>query len=416
MTTRTPTKRRMPMPGANEQALINRAPKVLRPLMISLWRQKVRFQFTGWMQYAIPAVPGAALILVAGIFALVGWRASTAAALIPGAALWLITIFDVLTVRYGLHPLESLPGPRPTGDIYDLMRARHSCRSFQRRTLTELDHEFLMESVERHMAEPGLGNAEIRFEYVSGPVTVWPTVNAREFLVAIAPKEYRPANVLDVGYRLQKIVLDATMRGLGTCWIGPGADHGSMAAALGDRFEPARDHIICVAAVGYASLYVPLFIRIFNAKASSTRKPLDSLFFTDAAMDHPLNPSAAPYCSMGRTYEVCQWSPSSYNGQTTRCVVTADTGTVARVDFYAVTNSRYYAMIAVGIWAAAWDLGSRARGHQGRFIMPAEGDTAGGSAQHADPRRTVAAERYATHPDAGPYLRLTWIADVTTTA
>jgi nitroreductase len=214
----------------------------------------------------------------------------------------------------------------------------------------------------------------VRFEYVSAPLTVWPTVNATEFLVAIAPKQYDRLAVIDVGRSLQKIVMDATRVGLGTCWIGPGADHASIMQHLGDRFDPEKDHIICVCAVGYKSGYVPLFIRVFNAQFYR-RLPLSSLFFADSHFEEPLNLDASPFNRFGRTHEICQWAPSSYNGQTTRCVAVmeqngasdADAPRLARFDFYSTTELRYYAPVAAGIWCANWEMGCAALSIHGHF-------------------------------------------------
>ena len=161
--------------------------------------------------------------------------------------------------------------------------------------------------------------------------------------------------------------------GLGTCWIGPGADQSSIIAHLGDRFHPDEDHIICVCAIGYKSHYIPLFLRIFNRQLHR-RLTLSSLFFADSHFTEPLNTQAYPFNKFKRTYEVCQWSPSSYNGQTTRCIgVMKDNGTdephLARFDFYSVTDSRYYAAVAVGIWCADWEIGCEALGIRGHAVV-----------------------------------------------
>jgi hypothetical protein len=227
-----------------------------------------------------------------------------------------------------------------------------------------------MASVQLHSAASTIGKSPVRFEYVSAPLTVWPTVNATEFLVAIAPKEYKRLAVIDVGRSLQKIVMDATRMGLATCWIGPGADQASVAQHLGDRFKPDQDHIICVCAVGYKSNYIPIFLRIFNAQFKR-RLPLSKLFFADAGFEKTLNLDAVPFNRFGRTYEICQWAPSSYNGQTTRGVaITERSGEdmeLKRFDFYATTASRYYAPVAVGIWCANWEMGCEALGIHGHF-------------------------------------------------
>jgi len=225
-----------------------------------------------------------------------------------------------------------------------------------------------MESVRRQSAETRLGKSPVRFEYVAAPLTVWPTVNASEFLVAIAPLEYDRLAVMDVGRSLQKIVMDATRMGLGTCWIGPGADHKSIMQHLGDRFDPKKDHIICVCAVGYRSNFIPMFIRIFNAQFHR-RLPLSTLFFADPQMEEPLNVDASPLNKFERNFEICQWAPSSYNGQTTRCVAVTDKNGLERFDFHAVTASRYYAAVATGIWCANWEMGCEALGIRGHFAV-----------------------------------------------
>jgi hypothetical protein len=206
-----------------------------------------------------------------------------------------------------------------------------------------------MESVGVHTEEPQSGESPIRFEYSSAPLTVWPTVNATEFLVAIALKEYDRIAVIDVGRSLLKIVMDATRMGLGTCWIGPGADQVSIMQDLGDRFDFGIDQIICICAVGYKSSYIPIFLRIFNAQFKR-RLPVSELFFEDADLELPLDLDTDPFHRFGRNYEICQWAPSFYNGQTTRCVAhTEKNGDLKHFDFYATTASRYYAPVVVGI-------------------------------------------------------------------
>ncbi|MCP3919647.1 MAG: hypothetical protein GY711_29280 [bacterium] len=244
------------------------------------------------------------------------------------------------------------------------MRTRHSCRSFQTRFMCDEDRMALLSSVQRHVETPTLGPTPVRLEYIRAQLTVWPVVNGTEFLVAIVPRSYDRRSVIDVGRTLQKVVMDATRLGLATCWIGPGADHESLKRHLGDRFDPERDQIICTCAVGYRSRYVPLFVRLFN-RMSFHRRLLSELFFTDAELCVPVDVAAPPYARFGRTFEACQWAPSSYNGQTTRAVLRSDAGVVQGVDFYAATSSRYYAPVALGIWCANWELGCEALGLEG---------------------------------------------------
>jgi len=357
--------------GANERAILERIPVLfLRKRAAALVRLKQRFQFTGWLQYILPVIFILLFFLIAGIAQLLHLRFLAVPFSLLGNLLVIIAIFDLLTVKFKLRFPERLPRRNDDLDLFDLLRARRSCRSFQTRKLKPADYNELMASVQLHSAEPTISQAPVRFEYVSAPLTVWPTVNATEFLVAIAPKEYDRLAIIDVGRSLQKIVMDATRMGLGTCWIGPGADHVSVMRHLGERFNPEKDHIICVCAVGYKSWYIPLSVRIFNLQFHR-RLPLSALFFTDANMQEPLDVDVPPFNRFGRNYEICQWAPSSYNGQTTRSVAvvepTAPEMNLARFDFYAATASRYYAPVAVGIWCANWELGCEALGIPGYF-------------------------------------------------
>lgn len=367
--------------GSEERVLLDRqGTGLLRSLLDAFWHIKLRLQFSGWLQY-IPLIVLALLVfLVAGLVYLVG-NASLAMPFVGiGVFVLAAALFEVVTIKFRLHPRECIPKRKDAMGMFDLMRSRQSCRSFQTRKLTHADHSELMSYVRLRSEAPMLSQLSIRFEYVSAPLTVWPAVNASEFLVAIVPKAYNRLAVIDVGRSLQKIVIDATRMGLGTCWIGPGAEQSSIARHLGDRFDPERDHIICVCALGYESSYVPLLLRIFNWQLHH-RLPLSSLFFADSAFETPLDMGAYPFSRFGRNYEVCQWSPSSYNGQTTRCVAVmapkalkngengGEEQRLARFDFYATIESRYYAPVALGIWCANWEMGCEALGIRGHFVV-----------------------------------------------
>jgi nitroreductase len=341
----------------------------------ALWKLKVRLQFSGWLQYLVHAIVVLVMLLLAGLGWLIGYWPVVLVWLPLGiaAVLFVPLIGTILIVKYGLHPTESLPAKKTSLGAFDLMRGRRSCRSFQWRKLTSEHHAELMEAVGTN-SQPGrqLGHRPIRFEYIAAPLTVWPVVGAHEFLVALAPHEYDRLSVIDIGRSLQKVVLHAARMGLATCWIGPGADQKSIIQHLGDRFDPARDHVICVCAIGYESMFKPLFIRVIQ-RFQHKRLPLSELFFADPSFTIPLETGAEPFNAYGRCYEVCQWSPSSFNSQTTRCAAVTerieDRDTLTRFDFCASTGSRYYAPVALGIWCANWETGCEALGQPGHFAV-----------------------------------------------
>ncbi len=333
-----------------------------------LWRLKVKLQFTGWLQF----IPNAILCLALAVISLVCAFFSAIAfwlfALLSGALLANL-IFDIVTVKYKLHPLEPIPAPLDELDDFDVMRARRACRAFQRRDLTAAHRDSILKLAKEVTAQENcLFDKDIRLSYISTPLRVWPVIGAHEFLVAIAPATYDPLAVINVGHSLQKLVIEATRMGLATCWIGPGADHASVIETLGDRFNPARDHIICVCAIGYKSRYKPLTLRLIQ-RFQNNRLPLTDLFFTDQNFSQSVPIKSAPFNKYGRCYEVCQWSPSSYNAQPTRAVVrTNDVNTdIKGIDFFAATSSRYYAVVALGIWCANWETGAKALGQSGEF-------------------------------------------------
>ncbi|MCF6776359.1 nitroreductase family protein [Thiotrichales bacterium 19X7-9] len=339
----------------------------------ALWRLKVRLQFSGWLQYIIHAVWVVVLYLIAGIGWLIGyWQIILFWLPFVLAIFFTIALIGtILIVKYGLHPQERTPKPNDGLDEFTLMRKRHSCRSFQSRKLTEKHFKVLSNTINFYtQQENQLGNLSIKFEYVATPLTVWPVVGAHEFLVAIAPKEYSRLAIIDIGRSLQKIVHEATKMGLATCWIGPGADQKSIIQHLGDKFDSSKDHVICVCAIGYESMFKPLFIRLIQ-KLQHKRLPLSQLVFTDEKLTKPANIMEKPLDEYGRCYEVCQWAPSSYNGQTTRLVAvidnTSEKDKLVRFDFLTATKSRYYAPLALGIWCANWEIGCLALNKNGHF-------------------------------------------------
>lgn len=225
-----------------------------------VWRLKVRLQFTGWLQYLLTALPAAVLLACAFIGWLIG-RWSLALFWLPLAVavlLLAVTLFDIVTVKWDLRPREPLPPRRDDLATFELIRSRTSCRSYQSRDLTPEDRAELADVIDL-WTEPErlIGNSPIRLEYVAAPLTVWPTVGAHEFIVAIAPRDYDRTAIIDVGRSLQHVVLHATKMGVATCWIGPGADQSSVIAHLGDHFDIDRDHVVCVCAVRYRSRFQP---------------------------------------------------------------------------------------------------------------------------------------------------------------
>lgn len=352
-----------------------------------IWKIKTKLQYTGWLQYAPPIILAALFYFLALIFWFIEIDIAAYILIFLGSTLLLIDTYEIITIKFKIHPAEKKPEHIKIEDKFDLIRSRRSCRSFQNCKLSADDYNELMTAVHYHTnneKEKSFCHSATRFEYINAPVSVWPVVGATEFLVAIVPKEYNRQSIIGVGKALQKIVIDATNMGIATCWIGPGADHASVKKHLGSRFDEEKDHIICLCAIGYKSKYKILTLRIVQA-LQRKRLPLSSLFFLDAPFfNTPLNTDKKPFSKFARNYEICQWSPSSFNGQTTRCsavlgdkindndFVDEKGKQLLRFDFYANTDSKYYAPVALGIWCANWEMGCEALGIAGYFTYLSE--------------------------------------------
>lgn len=334
-----------------------------------LWRVKLRLQNTGWLQYLPLLIIGQLTLLISD--ALVSYSPGVAFILkMMGKMLWTIGVFDILTLKFNIRPPE--PRPKRRDDSEDnctIIRLRHSCRSFQRRKLRDEDREEIIK-IARMESKHTFGTTPIRLEYIDKPLQAWPTVNALQFFVAVGPAKYDRTSAIDVGHNLQAVVLHATRMGLATCWIGPGADHDSITSLLlknKNVYKKESDHIFCVCAVGYKSIFVPSLIRLANI-VSRIRKPYNELFFTDVHFQMPLNTTKHPFSRFRKCYEAARWSPSSFNAQPTRCVGTVNEDTV-RFDFFSSTKSRFYAPIAVGIWLRDWEAACQSVGIKGRFAI-----------------------------------------------
>lgn len=337
-----------------------------------LWQLKLRLQWTGWLQYIISFWVPVIFFLLSRIEVLFAGESKI---LLPvSQLLFCVALLDILFVKFGLAPPEPLPrANKDSKNLIDLIMSRHSCRSFQRRHLTSEHKEELLKLI-NHYVKDTLFGKPIRLEFTTAPLAVWPTVNAQQFIVALASTEYSKYAIMDVGRCLEKIVIQAQGEmGLETCWIGPGADHATIKKQLG--IDPNKYHPICVCAIGYSSRFSPLMLRIMNAITSRTRRPLDGLFFLDSNCTVPLNMDDDPaFCKMKPAFEACRWAPSSYNAQTTRGVVIVEQQKNddccchwTRVDFYCSKDSKYYATVALGIWQAHWEMACTELAVKGKF-------------------------------------------------
>ena len=157
----------------NERAIIDsiRIP-VLRNIFTSIWQAKLRLQFTGWLQYVPPLIITLVIFLIAASIHILGSATLANLFVYVGIILLAVQAFDLITVKFRLRFPEALPQRKDDLDLFDLMRSRRSCRSFQTRKLTSADFDEFMGYVKLHSEAPTLGKSPVRFEYASAPLTV----------------------------------------------------------------------------------------------------------------------------------------------------------------------------------------------------------------------------------------------------
>ena len=138
---------------------------------------------------------------------------------------------------------------------------------------------------------------------------------AREFLVGIVQPTW-PNIFEDFGYLMEKIILQATALGLGTCWLGGSFNKSAFARAVAlkpDELIPA------VVPLGYPTSKRGLRDRFIRAVAGSkNRKPWDELFF-----DHnPLKPLKKHQAgAFALPIEMVRLAPSASNRQPWRIIL-----------------------------------------------------------------------------------------------
>jgi len=202
-------------------------------------------------------------------------------------------------------------------NVLEAIRARRSVRTYLPQPLAaedrvELEHTFA------DCAQGPFGN-RVRFALVelgeqqrSASQALWTygvIRGARTFIAgAIDPKA--PGATFDFGHCLERVILEATRLGLGTCWLGGTFRAGAFAERLG---LAGGEVIPCVTPVGHGAQKRTLVEKAFRTFAGSDRrKPWSELFF-EADGRRSLTPEAAG--RFAEALECLRLAPSASNRQ-----------------------------------------------------------------------------------------------------
>lgn len=211
------------------------------------------------------------------------------------------------------------------------IRERTSVRTYADEALTDEEQAFLRRAFEE--AVPGPFGATPRFllaardeieDEASRSTTVKGGLRIGTYGMIVGPRAFiagvvtkRPFACVDFGYCLEGIILRATERGLGTCWIGGAFGRGAIARALGagkDEFVPATTPI------GRAAATRSLKDRLVRSSArAETRKDPAELFF-EVESDGRLG-ALRDAGAWGEVLEAVRLGPSASNKQPWRLVL-----------------------------------------------------------------------------------------------
>jgi len=204
--------------------------------------------------------------------------------------------------------------------VQDIIRARTSVRTFtgERLGASELAH------VERILADAGPGpfggRPRFRLETASSQertearsIGAYGMIRKAPAFIVGAIRRAEGANE-DYGYVLERVILELTAMGLGTCWLGGSFNRGESAR----RIALAEDEMIpAVTPVGRKPP-VPGFRSrmIRNAVKADLRKPREVLFF-DEGWEQGLSADGSPWDA---ALECLRLAPSASNKQPWRIV------------------------------------------------------------------------------------------------
>ena len=205
--------------------------------------------------------------------------------------------------------------------VVDLIRRRHSCRSFAAAAI-EPDVLSSLEGFPATVRTPFSGrprfglidNERVRAENLFSAGSYGMIKGARFYLAGLVRKD-EPRRWEDVGYVLEAAVLRATDLGLGSCWIGGVFDRRRFGRVLAMRDD---EQLPAVVAVGRPAGRRSLRDRLVRWSArGDQRKAASELFFT-GGWDSPFPAAAAePWAQI---LECVRLAPSASNKQPWRIV------------------------------------------------------------------------------------------------
>jgi nitroreductase len=205
--------------------------------------------------------------------------------------------------------------------IVDTMNLRFSCRTYSGEALGEADRARLAAAAEAMKSGPF--GSSLRFRLVAAApgderalkrLGTYGTIRgASAFIIGAARQG--PRYLEDYGYAMERLILEATALGMGTCWIGGFFRRGAFARRIGASRGERLPAVTSVGHIPDRAAAEAGFMR--RSVGGSRRKPWEVLF-SDGELGRPLTPeSAGPYAE---AVEMVRRAPSASNRQPWRIV------------------------------------------------------------------------------------------------
>ncbi len=210
-------------------------------------------------------------------------------------------------------------------DALETIKRRKSIRTYQDRPVEEELLNRIKELMEEHREGP-FGN-QVRFELLDmgaldrremRRLGTYGIIKGAHWYLLGAVREGKDC-MEDLGYCMEKIILEITAMGLGTCWLGGTFRRSSFA----DKMDLSRDELLsAITPVGYPASQNSYANRIVKlAAGSNNRKPWQELFFGPDG-NTPL--VKAEEGRFSRALEAVRLAPSAINRQPWRVVNCSD--------------------------------------------------------------------------------------------
>jgi hypothetical protein len=255
--------------------------------------------------------------------------------------------------------------------MIDAINKRVSVRSYADRPIDNAKKQEIINMLQSTNRGP-LGN-EVRFTLIDftalgkdeiGNLGTYGFISGAELFIVSAVKEEEGAFV-DLGYCFEKVILEATNMGLGTCWLGGTFKRANFA----EKINISEDEIVpAISPVGYArdrrTIREMALRRFAN---SNQRKPWEELFF-DGDLDTPLLKDSAGLYAV--PLECVRIGPSASNNQPWRVSAQNQRGAfhfyLKRTWGYDKFNGKIdLQLVDIGIAMCHFELSAREKGLSG---------------------------------------------------